>query len=60
MYRTEYPNPQFQRETYKCLNGMWEFEIGSGEGKINTVLEGKIQVPFCVESELSGGQIRKR
>lgn len=54
MYRTEYPNPQFQRETYKCLNGMWEFEIGSGEGKINTVLEGKIQVPFCVESELSG------
>ena len=59
MYRTEHPNPQFQRDTYECLNGTWEFEIGTGEDKINTKLEGNIQVPFCVESELSGVGVRE-
>ena len=54
MYRTEHPNPQFRRDTYECLNGEWEFEFGTGEGKTNVALEGQIQVPFCVESELSG------
>ena len=58
MLRTEHPNPQFQREYYKCLNGMWEFEIGKGEKKENQQLEGTIQVPFCVESELSGVGIK--
>ena len=54
MYREEYPNPQFERETYECLNGEWEFEIGTGEGKTNAALAAKIEVPFCPESRLSG------
>ena len=54
MYREEYPNPQFERETYECLNGEWEFEIGTGEGKTNAALAAKIEVPFCPESQLSG------
>ena len=26
VYRTEFPNPQFERENWLCLNGEWEFE----------------------------------
>ena len=54
MYRTEHPNPQFERKSYKCLNGKWEFEIGAGEGKQNAEFKSKIEVPFCPEARLSG------
>lgn len=54
VYRTEHPNPQFRRESYECLNGTWEFEIGAACGKTNTPLNSVIEVPFCPESELSG------
>jgi beta-galactosidase/beta-glucuronidase len=54
VYRTEYPNPQFERKDWTCLNGEWEFEIGEHTGKTNCALSGKIVVPFCPESELSG------
>lgn len=54
MYRSEHPNPQFEREQYECLNGAWDFEIGSANGRLNTALSGKIEVPFCPESKLSG------
>ncbi len=53
-YRTEHPNPQFRRESYECLNGEWEFEIGTAENKTNTSLSSVIEVPFCPESKLSG------
>lgn len=53
-YRTEHPNPQFRRESYECLNGEWEFEIGTAEGKTNIPLSSVIEVPFCSESKLSG------
>lgn len=51
-YRTEHPNPQFQRESYECLNGKWKFGIGTpaAEG----ALSDEIEVPFCPESVLSG------
>lgn len=52
--RNEHPNPQFKREFFRCLNGEWEFFMGSPQGKINVPLDGKITVPFCVESDLSG------
>ena len=46
-----YPRPQMKREAWQCLNGQWDFSIlRNGE----TVFEGKIQVPFCAESLLSG------
>lgn len=61
VYRTEYPRPQFRRDSYICLNGEWDFEIDysqSGEErefyKNSKILSGKINVPFCPESKLSG------
>lgn len=58
--RCEHPNPQFERESWENLNGEWEFEIDkSVSGKCRNFferehLDGKIIVPFCPESELSG------
>ena len=53
MYRTEYPNPQFERSKYECLNGTWEFSYGKVHGRENCALDLKIEVSFCPESELS-------
>ncbi|MBR7094858.1 MAG: beta-galactosidase, partial [Clostridia bacterium] len=58
--RTEYPRPQAVRADYLCLNGEWEFEIDNAlvgvEKKYfeRAHLEGKITVPYCPESVLSG------
>src|SRR5881396_1706942 len=58
--RSEYPRPQFARADWLCLNGEWEFEIDAGDsggerGLVSAAsLSGKITVPFCPESELSG------
>ena len=58
--RPEYPNPQFERKNWTNLNGEWEFEIDTGKsGEERGVhekahLDGKINVPFCPESKLSG------
>ena len=46
-----YPRPQMVREAWQCLNGKWDFSV-LRNGK--AVYEGKIQVPFCPESLLSG------
>jgi len=60
IYRTEYPNPQFEREDWICLNGEWEFEIDNSKSGMerklynSDSLETIINVPFCPESELSG------
>lgn len=48
---SEYPRPQFQRESYLCLNGKWGFEVLNGENK---VYEGEIIVPYSPETMLSG------
>ncbi|GAB4462580.1 MAG: glycoside hydrolase family 2 [Armatimonadaceae bacterium] len=57
--RSEYPRPQFVRQDWLCLNGEWQFEIDNGDtgieqGLKDRELSGKITVPFCPESELSG------
>ena len=57
--RPEYPRPQFVRSDWLCLNGEWEFEIDAGDsgldrGLLHRPLTGRITVPFCPESELSG------
>lgn len=60
MYREEYPRPQLRRENWMNLNGTWEFEIDrAGSGMARRLFEkdhlaGKIEVPFCPESSLSG------
>ena len=58
--RPEYPRPIMVRDRWLNLNGCWEFEIDHGRsGKARKRfeadrLEGKIIVPFCPESKLSG------
>ena len=59
MKRQEYPNPQFERKDWINLNGEWEFEIDNEKAGFNrellfNPLNGKIEVPFCPESKLSG------
>ncbi len=50
---SEYPRPQFVRESYVCLNGAWDYKI-SKKPSIPTSFEGKILVPYSPEAELSG------
>lgn len=58
--RSEYPRPQLVREHWMNLNGSWDFEIDNTEtGRERglpeaAALRGKIMVPFCPESKLSG------
>ena len=58
--RKEYPRPQFVREDWLCLNGEWDFEIDNAENGESlkfferSALDGKITVPYCPESRLSG------
>ena len=58
MYRTEYPEPQFQREHWMNLNGAWQFafddqDLGIKEGWYQQHdFEKKIEVPFVYQTEL--------
>ena len=58
--RAEHPNPQWERETWKNLNGTWEFEFDFGCSAVERRLwekerfDREILVPFCPESRLSG------
>ena len=58
--RPEHPFPQFLRERWLNLNGLWEFESDPGKSGMDrglfqgTALRGQIMVPFCPESLLSG------
>lgn len=60
MPRPEYPRPQFERAAWINLNGAWSYALDFGNsGKErrlaeSTGFEGKIIVPFCPESKLSG------
>ena len=61
IYRQEHPNPQFMRDNWTNLNGLWQFEIDHGNsGEARKLYESEkafsmeIQVPFCPESKLSG------
>jgi beta-galactosidase/beta-glucuronidase len=50
----EYPRPQLARNEWANLNGLWDYAIvGRGE-KSPASWDGKILVPFCAESALSG------
>ncbi len=50
----EYPRPQLRRERWKSLNGLWDFTIIDKEKITIENFDGKILVPFPVESALSG------
>lgn len=49
----EYPRPQFQRDSYLCLNGGWDYTISKSE-ELPKTYSGKILVPYALESSLSG------
>ncbi len=50
----EYPRPQLVRENWLNLNGLWDYAITPMPASEPTAYEGKILVPFPVESALSG------
>lgn len=59
--RCEHPKPQFERADWINLNGEWDFCIDNGRSgrdrefyKHTEEINGKITVPFCPESPLSG------
>jgi hypothetical protein len=50
---TEYPRPQLVRAEWLNLNGLWDYVIAE-KGQPHPKPSGKILVPFCIESALSG------
>ena len=51
----EYPRPQMTRERWMNLNGLWSYRItAKDQTAIPAEFDGKILVPFCIESPLSG------
>ena len=69
---SNHPNPQFERKNIEILNGQWDFgfqkaklgfkfstdEQRAIEMRNKNEYPHKINVPFCVESELSGIQYK--
>jgi len=54
----EYPRPQMVRTDWQNLNGLWDYTVRprprGGSSDAPTEWPGKILVPFCIESSLSG------
>ncbi len=52
----EYPRPQLVRERWQNLNGQWDYAVAPRDATKPVTWDGKILVPFCIESKLSGVQ----
>ncbi len=54
----EYPRPQMVREDWQSLNGLWDFVVRAKKDAKSPQppeeWEGRILVPYCIESSLSG------
>src|SRR5215210_4259329 len=51
---SEYPRPQMIRKEWQNLNGLWDYAIRPKDEPKPEKWDGKILVPFCAESALSG------
>jgi hypothetical protein len=49
----KYPRPDMARDKWICLNGLWEYAVTAKDSKPDK-WDGKILVPFPIESALSG------
>lgn len=54
----EYPRPQMVRNNWTNLNGHWNYAITKKDSQKPEKWQGKILVPFAIESQLSGVQKR--
>ena len=52
----EYPRPQMVRTDWMNLNGLWDYAILPKGNNIPSAHQGKILVPYPIESSLSGVQ----
>jgi len=50
----EYPRPQMVRQQWQNLNGLWDYAITKADATKTEKFDGRILVPFCIESALSG------
>lgn len=50
----EYPRPQFQRDQWTNLNGLWSYAVTPKGADKPAQWNGQILVPFCPEAPLSG------
>jgi beta-galactosidase/beta-glucuronidase len=50
----EYPRPILQRDEWQNLNGLWDYAVLPKGSAVPGKYDGKILVPFAVESSLSG------
>ena len=51
---SEYPRPQLERKSWICLNGEYDYAITDAVSDKPEIFDGKITVPFSVESAASG------
>lgn len=54
----EYPRPTLVRPAWQNLNGLWNYAIRPADAPQPELFDGKILVPYPVESSLSGVQRR--
>lgn len=50
----EYPRPQMVRPQWQNLNGLWSYAITAKDAKVPVKYDGRILVPYPLESALSG------
>lgn len=50
----EYPRPQMVRSEWQSLNGLWDYAVTPAVQAEAPEADGKILVPFAIESSLSG------
>jgi Glycosyl hydrolases family 2, sugar binding domain/Glycosyl hydrolases family 2/Glycosyl hydrolases family 2, TIM barrel domain len=54
----DYPRPQMVRKQWQNLNGEWQYAITAAGAERPAVFDGRVLVPFAIESQLSGAGVR--